>query len=53
MNNRDKSEHIVILPYKDTLRNFLIEPNDILKWLEDEEVKEDLDDCLNDLIISK
>lgn len=49
MNNIDKSENIVILPYKDAFRNYIIEPEDILKWLEDEEIKEDLDTCLNEL----
>ena len=53
MNNIDKSENIVILPYKDALRNYIIEPEEISKWLEDEDIKEDLDICLNELTTSK
>jgi hypothetical protein len=49
MNNKDKSDNIVILPYKDAIRNYLIEPEDVIKWLEDENLKEELDVCLNDL----
>jgi len=53
MNKEDKTENIIILPYKDAFRNYIIEPEDILKWLKDEEIKEDLDKCLNELTISK
>ena len=53
MNNEIKSENIVILPYKDAIRNYIIKPEEILKWLEDEDIKEDLDICLNELTTSK
>ena len=36
-----------ILPYKDANLNYVLEPNDFLKFLEDYSLKEDLDSCLN------
>ncbi|MFX1340093.1 MAG: hypothetical protein ACFFDK_15890 [Promethearchaeota archaeon] len=49
MNSEDKSKNIVILPYKDAFRNSLFEPEDVLKWLENENIKDDFDNCLDNL----
>ena len=49
MSDKDKSENIIILPYKDALRNYLVDPEDILNWLEDENIKDDLDNCFDNL----
>ena len=36
-----------IFPYKDANLNYILEPDDFLKFLEDYSFKEDLDSCLN------
>ena len=52
MNDNNKSESVMILPFKDAIRNYVFYPEDILKWIENEELKEDLDNCLDNLMIS-
>lgn len=47
MNREEKSENILIKPYKDAFRNYIIDSEDILKWLMDEQTKDELDNCLN------
>ena len=49
MISKEKSENIIILPYKDALRNYLIDPEEMLKWLDDQGIKEEIDNCLNSL----
>ena len=49
MNREERSENIIIKPYKDAFRNYIIDPEDMLKWLEDEGIKDNLDACLNEL----
>ena len=48
---KDEKNHkdIVILPYKDALLNYVIEPEDFLKWLNDLDLKDEINSCLNEL----
>ena len=51
MDERNSNERVIVLPYKDALLDYVIEPEDILDWMENPEIKEDLDKCLNELNI--
>lgn len=44
-----KQRKNIILSYKDAYLNNLIDPDDYKKFLEDPEIKENLDICLNEL----
>ena len=51
MKNEKNRKNIMILPYKDAHLNDIIEPEDLLKWLEDPNLKDDFDTCINKLRI--
>jgi hypothetical protein len=49
MNNEDLTNNVVVLPYKDIFLEDLIDPEEIKKFLENHQLKSDLDKCLNEM----
>ena len=49
MEKEKKDLEYISVPYKDDHLKYLIDPGDFLKFLEDAELKEELDICLNSI----
>lgn len=43
----DAEEKVVVMGYKDEALNYCVEPDDIMVYLRDSELKQEIDDCLS------
>jgi hypothetical protein len=49
MRDDNKDKDVIVMPYKDAHLDYIISEDDLLEWLKDPELKENVDKCLNEL----
>ena len=43
----DAEERVVVMGYKDEALNYCVEPDDIMVYLQDSKLKQEIDNCLS------